>query len=477
MKVTQPRPSIPVTPRPLADLPARPAPRVSGDGFEPSRSGPVSLSGARPEATPGDRVIELARSVLGQNAHDLKLANNTTLGAAMQDWVGDKVNCANFVSGLLISTGQIPQSEGNASVTGLVSNLQRDPNFQRTTLEQAQPGDVVAFEYTNRDGTLGHHVMVYEGRDANGQPKFLGSNNRNADGTQRISEMTGVPSGWRTLAVEHYRGPNNATTPTAPTGPTTPSGPAASSGVNDVASITANNATWLRNGSSGPAVSDLQQKLKAAGFDPGPIDGQFGPKTRAAVLAFQQARGIHVDGIVGPETRGALLGTGPGSQAPSTGAEPPSTGAEPPSTGATTGANGVESRPGARGTPQQAIEFFMSKGLTRAQAAGIAANLSHESNFNPNAVGDNGTSHGIAQWHNERATAMRNWTRANGFDSNSFRGQLEFLWHELNGSESNALNKLRQTTNAYDAGMSFQRYFERPATINPERGRTAQSYV
>ncbi len=73
--------------------------------------------------------------------------------------------------------------------------------------------------------------------------------------------------------------------------------------------------------------------------------------------------------------------------------------------------SGIESRPGASGNAQQTIDFFMSKGLTRAQAAGIAGNLVFESGFNPNAVGDGGTSFGIAQWHSGRGAAMKSWTR------------------------------------------------------------------
>jgi cell wall-associated NlpC family hydrolase len=56
-------------------------------------------------------------------------------------------------------------------------------------------------------------------------------------------------------------------------------------------------------------VKDLQNKLKAAGFNPGPVDGAFGPKTKAAVVAFQRAKGITADGIVGPQTWGKLNGT------------------------------------------------------------------------------------------------------------------------------------------------------------------------
>ncbi|MEW6430611.1 MAG: peptidoglycan-binding protein [Myxococcota bacterium] len=62
----------------------------------------------------------------------------------------------------------------------------------------------------------------------------------------------------------------------------------------------------LRIGSSGQNVLTLQQKLREAGFDPGPLDGDFGPLTDRAVRAFQRARGLDVDGIAGPATAGAL---------------------------------------------------------------------------------------------------------------------------------------------------------------------------
>src|SRR4051812_29770157 len=58
----------------------------------------------------------------------------------------------------------------------------------------------------------------------------------------------------------------------------------------------------LQKGSTDPAVRDLQQALKALGYDPGPIDGVFGTTTEAAVKGFQQARGITADGIVGNVT-------------------------------------------------------------------------------------------------------------------------------------------------------------------------------
>lgn len=62
----------------------------------------------------------------------------------------------------------------------------------------------------------------------------------------------------------------------------------------------------LGTGSSGPVVQAVQQSLKFLGFDPGPIDGIFGPRTRDAVMSFQQASGIAVDGVVGRQTYTAL---------------------------------------------------------------------------------------------------------------------------------------------------------------------------
>src|SRR5262245_9926858 len=67
----------------------------------------------------------------------------------------------------------------------------------------------------------------------------------------------------------------------------------------------------VQKGSKGNSVRLLQEILKSFGdpqFDPGPIDGDFGPNTENAVKAFQgfavdfEGNPLMVDGIVGPKT-------------------------------------------------------------------------------------------------------------------------------------------------------------------------------
>lgn len=59
----------------------------------------------------------------------------------------------------------------------------------------------------------------------------------------------------------------------------------------------------LKVGSYGEAVQTLQLRLKQLGYFSGTGTGYYGPVTRAAVIAFQQANGLIVDGVAGPNTR------------------------------------------------------------------------------------------------------------------------------------------------------------------------------
>ncbi|SEH44789.1 peptidoglycan L-alanyl-D-glutamate endopeptidase CwlK [Halobacillus karajensis] len=49
-------------------------------------------------------------------------------------------------------------------------------------------------------------------------------------------------------------------------------------------------------------VKEVQKKLNKLGYNPGLIDGIYGPKTKTAIKAFQHQEGLEVDGSAGPLT-------------------------------------------------------------------------------------------------------------------------------------------------------------------------------
>lgn len=62
----------------------------------------------------------------------------------------------------------------------------------------------------------------------------------------------------------------------------------------------------LHNGSQGEKVWKLQERLRDLGYYTGEVDGQFGPGTRDAVIAFQKRNRLDADGLAGEETQKVL---------------------------------------------------------------------------------------------------------------------------------------------------------------------------
>ncbi len=146
-----------------------------GGGGDSSGGGVAAVQGdgrpAKPIEARGDNPAKIAERFLGRNAGDLKGSGELP---AMQSWVPNDVNCANFVSGCLEAAGLIDESQASASVAELRANLKAD-GWTTVSLSEAQPGDVVV-------SNGGGHVVLYAG---DGQ--FIGSNNINPDGSQQIS--------------------------------------------------------------------------------------------------------------------------------------------------------------------------------------------------------------------------------------------------------------------------------------------------
>ncbi|MBD1412855.1 phage tail tip lysozyme [Burkholderia contaminans] len=121
-----------------------------------------------------------------------------------------------------------------------------------------------------------------------------------------------------------------------------------------------------------------------------------------------------------------------------------------------------------------AVAKFQSMGWTRAQAAGLAANLWRESLFDPRAVGDSGRAYGIGQWHEDRQAEFK---KLFGIDirKSSLDQQLQFVNYELRqGKESRAGTLLSQAKSAEQAGNIVSRFYERPGDVNGEASKRSQ---
>lgn len=83
---------------------------------------------------------------------------------------------------------------------------------------------------------------------------------------------------------------------------------------------------------------------------------------------------------------------------------------------------------------REAYEYFTNKrGMSKIQALAIIGNLMAESGLKDDIYGDNRTSYGIQQWHNERMDKLFKHARKKGHSTPTFKDQLEFLADEYEG--------------------------------------------
>lgn len=147
-------------------------------------------------------------------------------------------------------------------------------------------------------------------------------------------------------------------------------------------------------------VGEVQAGLLRIGYDPGPVDGIMGPRTRNAIRAFQQAEGLPVTGTIDPPFAGALrqelaragirpspgvtpgLDTLPSARPPSTESAPL---APPTARSGTATASAEPLPPPAGGTTGPAVPADPAPG-TRTAAVAPAARLDYRASGHPAAL-------------------------------------------------------------------------------------------
>ncbi len=203
--------------------------------------------------------------------------------------------------------------------------------------------------------------------------------------------------------------------------------------------------------------------------------GESGTNRRADVILIQQLLNetivglnepLVVDGICGPKTISAILEY----QRTVVGMNHPDGRVDP-------GGRTFRSLTGQQDedSVHHSMRFFVGKGWSIAQAAGIVANLKVESGLNPAAIGDGGLAVGIAQWHPDRQSGFSQGFPGRDIKDATLDEQLEFVHFELTrGGEGAAGNRLRNATTPSDAGSIVSMFYERPRDRDGEATRRGQ---
>lgn len=245
-----------------------------------------------------DNPFAVANQLLGFNAADVEASG--LLSQEMPDGVPDDRDCASFVTSSLIEAGWVPKDSYSDSVRGMISNLSNDPNFVSTTdLSQLQPGDpIVIYSSSAPNG----HAVMYAGQDSAGNYLYVGSNNVNNDGTQKVTYNVLDPS--KVLNGFHYTQDRGNPNGTADGAVTTCGGLPTGT---------------LAVGAQGVDVLQLQQSLADQGYlDPSALNGSWGvyeDATAAAVRSYQLAHGIEpATGVFDVLTMSSLVTPPPAPQ-------------------------------------------------------------------------------------------------------------------------------------------------------------------
>lgn len=105
---------------------------------------------------------------------------------------------------------------------------------------------------------------------------------------------------------------------------------------------------------------------------------------------------------------------------------------------------------------------LMSMGFTASAAAGVVGNLVQESGLRTDAIGDNGTSGGLAQWHNERWEKLKRFAAARGKDWTDLDTQIEFLAEEMRTSYADTYAKMQSAELPEIASQIMTDEYEKP---------------
>lgn len=121
------------------------------------------------------------------------------------------------------------------------------------------------------------------------------------------------------------------------------------------------------------------------------------------------------------------------------------------------------------------FDFFMRSGFSKNQAAAWVGNFVQESGLNPAAQQPNGPGRGLAQWGGGRFSALQAFAKSKGNPWTDLLTQLQFVMHELTGSESAAYSAIKKATSLEAAVNAIGGRYERFGISGDRTGPARQA--
>lgn len=183
------------------------------------------------------------------------------------------------------------------------------------------------------------------------------------------------------------------------------------------------------------------------------FDGDLDPPQKAATLR-------KLDGATPPSVSGQVLRCDGNIFVSSVLTRVAAYRASPPNVGAPVGD---------QATARRAFDFFVATQWSKAQAAGLIANIEAESSFRIDVPGDGGAAYGLCQWHLDRQANFSTEFGKN-IRGSTFEEQLQFINFELRqGKEQAAGILLKDSLAPQQAGEIVSASYLRPKDPKGEK--------
>jgi len=109
-------------------------------------------------------------------------------------------------------------------------------------------------------------------------------------------------------------------------------------------------------------------------------------------------------------------------------------------------------------SPSDAFSYLTSQGYSPVQAAAIAGNIQQESSGNPSALNQGEGAYGLIQWRLDRRKALEDFAKSRGTSPDDPYAQLDFIGHEMRGTESRNAAPFLAATDLPSANSALKRY-------------------